>query len=97
MLIRSQDKKDLVTLDDMGIVEDIRGYFVEVYKHGVHCRIGKYSSLKKAIMVLDEIGNTYERSLYSDNAFDNSARIQRPYIFAANSVFQMPQDDEVIV
>lgn len=81
MLIRSQDKKDLVSLDDMGIVEDIESCFVEVYKHGVHCTVGIYSSLEKAIKVLDMIASAYVDIVNGSYQY----------------VWDMPQDDEVIV
>ena len=79
----------------MGIFEDEEYCAVEVYKHGVHCTIGKYSSLEKAIKVLDMIQEMYQSSLYCDHAYDHGAQAMRPYIFVGNYTFQMPQDDEV--
>lgn len=57
--------------------------------------LGEYSTEEKAIKVLDMIQNAYEMSFYCDHASDQSANAMRPYIFASNRVFQMPQDSEV--
>jgi hypothetical protein len=97
MLIRSQDKEDLVILDDIGIKVCSDRCEIEAYKHGVHCVLGAYSTKAKAMKVLDMIQSAYETSLYCDHAFDQSANVMRPYIFANNRVFQMPSDEKVEV
>lgn len=68
MWIRSQDRKKLKEIHDVGIFRD--------NKIWADCSfIGEYSTKEKALKVLDEIVHSLEY----------------PY----NSVFQMPQDEEV--
>ena len=99
MLIRSQDKKDIYILENISRIgackvygKDETGWIVELNHSNP---IGEYSTEEKAIKVLDMICNAYELSLYCDDAFDQSANVQRPYIFARNNVFQMPLESEV--
>jgi len=99
MLIRSQDKKDMYVLENISRIgaekiygKDETDWVVELNHSNP---IGTYSTEEKAIKVLDMICENYELSLYSDDAFDQSANVQRPYIFARNNVFQMPQESEV--
>ena len=77
MWIRSQDKRLLINVSNVyvGGMEDN----VEIYQIGeqFNYQLGRYSSLEKALKVLDAIENSLEY----------------PY----NTVFQMPQDDEVEV
>lgn len=95
MLIRSQDKKNLYNLNtNKGIWINTTRTKLTVIGEGLG-ELGSYSTESKAIKVLDMIQSAYESSLYCDHAFDNAAQIQRPYIFASNTVFQMPQDSEV--
>lgn len=82
MLIRSQDKRSLLNLDnvtDLSVVSgnEIIAYYVtnEEYQ-----RIGKYSDEAKAIKVLDMIQEFYNRYKYDVEMSDT---------------FQMPQDEEV--
>lgn len=106
MLIRSQDKIRLVNFDNyngMVIAYDSSNDFavcaiLEVNAESIsQVHLGNYSTEAKAIKVLDMIQAAYENCLYCDHAFDNAAQVQRPYIFASNIVFQMPQDSEVKV
>jgi hypothetical protein len=97
MLIRSQDKESMFTLEHNGglwIHEPYEQFEIEAVGFG---SIGSYSSKEKAIKVLDMIQAAYESSCYCDHAFDSAAQVQRPYIFVRNEVFQMPQDSEVEV
>lgn len=82
MLIRSQDKRSLLNLDnvtDLSVVSgnEITAYYVtnEGYQ-----RIGKYSDEAKAIKALDMIQEFYNRYKYDVEMSDT---------------FQMPQDEEV--
>ncbi|HKL99231.1 MAG TPA: hypothetical protein VJZ06_04940 [Mobilitalea sp.] len=89
MLIRSQNKKDLVSLDDIGIIPSrkISGtYDIEIYKHDAHCLMGRYSTEAKAIKVLDMICDAYERCERTD--YQNIG-------YVGNGVFQMPLDEIV--
>lgn len=77
MLIRSQNKKDLVSLDDIGIIPSRKisgAYDIEIYKHDEHCVIGRYSAEAKAIKVLDMIQQAYAEfrggNVYSGSTFD---------------------------
>ena len=98
MLIRSQDKKVMVNLHSISQFYTLRGEVVADFDNAseegfVTLRI--YSDEEKAVKVLDLIQKTYADSLYYGYGFDNAAQVRRPYIFARNNVFQMPQDSEV--
>lgn len=104
MLIRSQNKKQLVNFNNyngIAIAYESESDFavcsvLEVNAESIsQVHLGNYSTEAKAIKVLDMIQAAYENSLYCDHAFDSAAQMQRPYIFASNTVFQMPQDSEV--
>ena len=94
MLIRSQDKESLIAID---------GNFVEILKYGdlSECSItvstrdhsslhvmARYSSVEKALKVLDMIQEAYERYEY-EKAFKTG--------LALFETFQMPEDSEVVV
>ena len=103
MLIRSQDKETIVNLGNVTnlFIKDNKMICV-MYPHTINNTpafetLGLYSDVQKCIKVLDMIQNAYETSIYSDDAFDYSAQVQRPYIFMNNRVFQMPDDREVNV
>ena len=92
MLIRSQDKESLIAID---------GNFVEILKYGdlSECSItvstrdhsslhvmARYSSVEKALKVLDMIQETYERYEY-EKAFKTGLTLFE--------TFQMPEDGSV--
>lgn len=96
MLIRSQDKKSLVNMDSVINFYAFHDQVIAEYEDEDAYRIlGRYSTEEKNIKVLDMIQSVYEASLYSNDAFDCAASVRRPYIFANNAVFQMPQENEV--
>ena len=85
MLIRSQDKKDLINLDKVtrlaaGKVygQNETDWLIEVERQ---LSIGQYSSEAKAIKVLDMIQDAYARFCAGNTYSD--------------AVFQMPSDEEV--
>ena len=82
MIIRSQDKKKMATLDKCKATES-----GEVFINGAF--FGNYSTEAKAIKVLDMICRKYKEPIVRANYTDNESLIY------ANSVFQMPQDSEV--
>lgn len=88
MLIRSQDKLDLVKLDDLGVVKstDNKTATINMYHHESHFKIGKYSSIEKALKVLDMIQKHYGNIKYHQ-FYQESLDFISP-------VFEMPQDDE---
>lgn len=80
MLIRSQDKKSLINMDnvtDLSVVGDseIMAYYTTDQEYQ---RIGKYSDEAKVIKVLDRIYDAYAMANINFNI-----------------VFQMPSDEEV--
>ena len=91
MIIRSQNKEDLMLMDDISIVrkgdfKDITSaYAVVCYRHGTHCVLGEYSTKEKAIKVLDKIMEHYDKVM--DARYWNDAY--------QDNYFQMPQDSEV--
>lgn len=87
MIIRSQDKLQLIPLETGSISVDYRNKkkinFFETGNNNPN-KIGEYSSEEKAIKVLDEICNQYGRYTCrygGDHSID--------------AVYQMPQDSEV--
>lgn len=102
MLIRSQDKKQLINFDNVTRLSACKIYgknetdwLIEADSQPFRGNIGQYSSEEKAIKVLDKIQTSYELSCYSEHAFDNSAQVQRPFTFVNNYTFNMPADKEV--
>ena len=93
MIIRSQDKKQIVNFDvcHLSITTDhcivatngVVSYPSEILS-GV---IGKYSTEEKAIKVLDIICNTYVETVWTDSQM----------IIANRVCFEMPSDEEVEV
>ena len=84
MLIRSQNKKDLVGIDDLAVVKSrthTSKFDIEIYKHDEHCVIGRYSTEAKAIKALDMIQQAY-------------AEFRGGNVYSGSS-FQMPSDEEV--
>lgn len=59
--------------------------------------LGKYGTLEKTEKVVEMLHEAYQYSCYCDSAFDDAAKVQRPYLFMNNRVFRMPQDSEVVV
>jgi hypothetical protein len=93
MLIRTQDKKSILNLDNiMGIYTNIENPTraikeeyetnIEYYFKGAGI-LGTYSSEKKALKVLDMIQDTYTEG--------------NEWLRAAGKVFVMPADEEVNV
>lgn len=104
MIIRSQDKKTIVNLDNLdaicigGIKDEV------VYSHTDNLgtiRLGIYSDGEKAVKALDMIQNAYERHTFFSITYQgglmsklekcNGLEGARDLI---SSVFQMPQDSE---
>ena len=85
MLIRSQDKKQLLNLDTISNIEVFGGATAHKIKsinsNGFLDYIAEYSTEAKAIKVLDMIQGAYARFCAGNTYSD--------------SVFQMPQESEV--
>lgn len=82
MLIRSQDKKSLINMDNVTDLSVVSGSEIMAYytTDQEYQRIGKYNDEAKAIKVLDMIQEFYNRYKYDVEMSDT---------------FQMPQDEEV--
>jgi hypothetical protein len=94
MLIRSQDKKSLINMDnvtDLSVVSGSEIMACYTTDQGYQ-RIGKYSDKSKAIKVLNMIQDTYTPSAGEVQAYIDGAI---PKVVLDNRVFQMPQDVEV--
>lgn len=93
MLIRSQSKKTLI---NMGMVKSL------YVNSGCICAdlgmIGEYSSDEKALKVLDQIQILYSKYYYSAGGANLlTDGIHQAFGFNYPKVFQMPQDEEVII
>jgi hypothetical protein len=104
MLIRSQDKKSLINLNNiesidicsyrvsgMQVIEDEENptaWYIAYSGYEKMLFIGRYYSQKKAFKVLDMIQNAYETS------FTRTETKQETYP-VYSQIFKMPQDSEV--
>lgn len=105
MLIRSQDKKAIVNINNVDTISII-GNVVFAFNGLQESRadLGTYSTEEKAIKALDMIQNAYERNqifsiTYSDGLL---SKIEERHGFEGSReligvVFKMPQDNEVEV
>jgi len=98
MLIRSQDKLQLITLGTGNISAGYRDHEdgKRIYFYDIGCStststLGLYSTQEKAIKVLDMIQQAYESSCEIDAHIPG----ETPYMRVHNTVFQMPKDDEI--
>ena len=94
MIIRSQDKKIIVNLNNIDTI-DIADLQVRCF-NGVFDTavvIGTYSTEEKAIKVLDMIQDKYAEYAKVASAFGEDIR----GLYVLPRVFQMPQDEEVEV
>lgn len=89
MIIRSQDKKGFVNLENIDTVcmNDEGGIYA--FNGKSKAFIGTYSTEEKAIKVLDMICNKYFEHMAVENNGATFRILERP------KVFQMPQDSEV--
>lgn len=89
MLIRSQDKKSIMNLDNIMRINVIVPpmCITERMIMANGAELGTYSTEEKAIKVLDMIQKKYLEC--------NCQPLMCNYGFVRNSIFQMPQDDEV--
>lgn len=112
MLIRSQDKEQLLNIDSVktiGICE--RGKCFAIFIDSLYF-IGNYSSREKIIKVLDMIQEAYEeykitctfltgftghRAIVESNDIRVNGFEELIKSFKKNMVFQMPEDSEVEV
>ena len=97
MIIRSQDKTRIT--DDLNL-----HIFIHDYKSTDECyeiqtstcaTIGEYSTIEKAIKVLDMIQQKYLEYSSSSGGSINQYSAIPPPAFIPPKVFQMPQDSEV--
>ena len=89
MLIRSQDKKQLLnltTMEMLNIQSEVEISKIEMFHSGIRTYIGNYTTEAKAIKVLDMIVSNYD----SLNMYHNQP--EQGWVF---SVFQMPSDEIV--
>ena len=86
MLIRSQNKEFLVTLELLLNIEVSGGVISARKDYGWCCLLGEYSAKAKAMKALDMIQEAYCKfmSVKNDDAWDGK-----------ESVFYMPEDSEV--
>lgn len=98
MLIRTQDRTQLVNLDHItSFKANDNGELTGVVR-GISYVIGIYSTEEKAIKVLDMIGTEYSKYFYTEGGPMLRVELYAPpFGFTPPKVFQMPQDDEVEV
>ena len=91
MIIRSQDKKSIVNMDNIDTI-DIRENLIRAFNGGndMGINIGKYSTEEKAIKVLDMIQDVYTQYGTLEDGLGNIHGV-----FNIPKCFQMPQDSEV--
>lgn len=98
MLIRSQNKKELLNLDNavsISVDDDNEIIIAYGFDHAWD-RMGNYSTEEKAIKVLDMIQNEYGTHYYGNGGPMATANFYiPPFGYIPPKVFQMPQDAEV--
>lgn len=112
MLIRSQNKEVLVTLELLLDIEVSGGVISARKDRGWCCLLGKYSTKAKAMKVLDMIQEAYEeykitctfltgftghRAIVESNDIHVDGYEELIKSFKKNMVFQMPEDGSVEV
>lgn len=110
MLIRSQNKEVLATLELLFDVEVSGGVISARRDMSWCCLLGEYSTKEKAMKVLDMIQEAYEeykitctfltgftghRTIVESNDIHVNGSEELIKIFKKNMVFQMPEDSEV--
>jgi hypothetical protein len=89
MLIRSQDKRKIINLENILQISINDGCF---YVTGLICSIGEYNSNEEAISVLDKICDAYENEQYTTDRYNGMVEV--PYIYKDNTVFNMPPKED---
>lgn len=95
MLIRSQDKAQLIPIEEFAFGVTLDGFIIAnknvfVNPSNVSASvIAGYSTREKAIKVLDMICDAYEGNKYEETYHEGA------YDYVP--VFQMPEDDEVTI
>lgn len=86
MLIRTQDKTELINLDNViRILVEYKRVMVDTVDNEIFTTIGEYSTDEKALKVLDKIENTY-------------VRFQQRYGSSTSNrdcIYNMPQEDKI--
>lgn len=110
MLIRSQNKEVLVTLELLFDIEVSGGVISARRDMSWCCLLGEYSTKAKAMKVLDMIQEAYEeykitctfltgftghRTIVESNDIHVNGSEELIKNFKKNMVFQMPEDSEV--
>ena len=107
MIIRSQDKKSIINFDridtirlsmqkEKGVIKS--NYQTDIFYDSADTFgvLGTYSSVEKAIKVLDMIQDKYLSRMELDGGYDMmSGCYVQPNYWVLTKVFQMPQDSEV--
>jgi hypothetical protein len=112
MLIRSQNKELLVTLELLLDIEVSGGIISTRKDYGWCCLLGEYSTKAKAMKVLDIIQEAYEeykitctfltgftghRAIVESSDIHVNGSEELVKSFKTNMVFQMPEDGSVEV
>lgn len=98
MIIRSQNKARIT--DDLKLHIGIHEYKATDNTYEIRTSsgdtIGEYSTMEKAVKVLDMIQGMYGKHLYSQGGLMATADYYvPPFAFIPPKVFQMPEDSEV--
>ena len=101
MIIRSQDKKNIVNFNNIKNIK-VQGwesiFDICVAEYNFFEKIGTYSTEEKAIKVLDMIQQEYGRHIYGKGgAMATADYYVPPFAFIPPKVFQMPEDEDVEV
>lgn len=101
MLIRGQDKKTIVNLDNITQICFIpsRNAITAIFVSGAFEDLGKYTTTDKTEKVLDMIEKKYSSYLYvaGGPALVRGGIDVQPAAYNIPKTFHMPQDDEVDV
>lgn len=98
MEFRSQNKLNLVNLDNANEISVVDKNIIVTYSETDYDSAGEYSTEEKAIKVLDMIEEEYLKYMGTNGGQMATSNVYvQPFSFVHPKVFQMPQDDEVEV
>lgn len=96
MLIRSQDKRSIININNIDTIFTEEGGKITAFNAESRTIVAEYSTIEKAIKALDMIQKEYEKYIYScGGALATSNEYVQAFGFIPPKVFHMPQDDEV--
>lgn len=102
--IRSQDKEDLIKVDNLGLayrekynfmdkIGDIYNYCICQFIDDYHVKLGTYKTKERALEILDEIQSKIEDLYALENcSLKKNSCIERSLVMHNFNIYQMPKE-----